>query len=306
MALDQLFWIRARSAGGRRLFRHDEDRREFLSILFAVGRANRWRLWSWVLVADEYDLLVRGSTDAVCAAVRDLNAAYSRARGEGRLFAGRFAAVIVDVEMYLAPLAAWMFHRPVEEGLARDPARWRWSAYPDLARMRRSVIPIDRRGMLTAMGGERDGLRRLRTAVSQAPREMWNPFDHVTGQLVLGDRRFLESLRGAQPEVPAARAPDEVIAAVAQEWNVDADTIRRGRGGEPRATSALLLRESGLTLAAAGRALGVGGSAVSRLVSSIRRNGLSGPGESRLQRLRRDLGIVSPAAENKGTRERNE
>lgn len=289
---DQLFWIQGTSRRGRVLFSSDQDRRDFLSALLVVSKSRRWTLWSWVLLTSRYHLLVHGDTDSVCAAARDLNAAFSRARGAGPLFSGRFGAIVVDTEAYLAPLAAWMFQRPVAEGLANDPARWRWSAYPDLARMRKSVLPLDRRAMLAQLGGDRTGLDRLRLAVSQAAGETWNPLDHVTGQLALGSREFLERLRmetrvSPAPGVPASR----VIAAVASEWKLDPRAISEGRGGEARIAAAVLLRESGLTLAATGAQLGIGESAVSRLLSSARGEAVSESGQQRIHRLRVQLGL---------------
>lgn len=301
---DQLFWIRARSVPGRTLFRDDRDRRDFLTALLAAGRSRRWRLWSWVLLRDEYHLLVRGDTSAVSAAARDLNASYSRSRAEGRLFAGRFSAIIVDCEVYLAPLAAWMFQRPVEEGLANDPARWPWSAYPDLATMRKPLVPLDRRAMLAELGGDREGLNRLRLAVYQASAEIWNPADHITGQLVLGSREFLEMLRRSGERPTPLPAVEDVIEGVGREWRTDQQSIRSGRGGEPRSAVATLLRESGLTLAATGAALGIGESAASRLISSVQRNGFSEAGTQRLKRLRRRLLASRNAAEPERLAER--
>lgn len=292
---EAVIWVRSAAPETRPLFRDDGDRARFVSLLRNVTEFHGWSLWLWTLLDDEYHLVVRTDSGTLSSALRDLNAGYARMRrgdGAGRVFAGRYRALVVEPHAYLAPLAGWLLHLPVARALASRPSRWKWSAYPDLVRVRQSILPIQRGEFLGALGGRPDAPIRLREAVAAASREWWSPDEHVVDQRVLGSRAFLESLGHTRKTEAGAGVPaSRVISAVAAQFGLPPGEIRRGRGGEARAAAALLLREGGHTLEEVGEVLGITGSGVSRLSSAARRLARSGEPGRRIALARAQCGL---------------
>ena len=56
--------------------------------------------------------------------------AFNRRHGrQGRVFSGRYKAILVEPDRYIVALMRYIIFSPVLSGLAKVPATWRWSSY---------------------------------------------------------------------------------------------------------------------------------------------------------------------------------
>jgi len=120
-----------------RLFAAHEDARRFLSIIGdAVSCA--LEVHSYCLMPTHVHLLIRDPNAEVSAVMRDVNGRYSRwfnhRRGRrGPLFAGRFHRTTVGSDSHLLAAVRYIAMNPVESGLCKRPAEWRWSSHRAIA-----------------------------------------------------------------------------------------------------------------------------------------------------------------------------
>ena len=101
-----LYHVSAKGQGGR-LFHDAEDAERFLAILAQVCRRYDWAVLAYCLLPDRFELVAETRRPSLSEGMRRLAGLYGQAfnRRYGRrgpVFRGRFKAVLVDGEPYLA------------------------------------------------------------------------------------------------------------------------------------------------------------------------------------------------------------
>jgi putative transposase len=112
------------SRGDRRepIVEDDEDRAAWVAVLGqACGRFG-WRVHAWCLMTNHYHLLLETPSGQLAAGMRHLNGVesqrFNRRHGRvGRVFRGRYKAIIVERESYLLELARYVVLNPVRAGM---------------------------------------------------------------------------------------------------------------------------------------------------------------------------------------------
>ncbi len=128
-----LYHVSAKGQDGGRLFHDAEDAERFLTILGQVCRRFEWAVMAYCLLPDHFELVLETRRPSLSEGMRRLSGLYGQAfnRRHGRhgpVFQGRFKAVLVDRELYLADVCREVLRAPVEAGLAVQARDWRWSS----------------------------------------------------------------------------------------------------------------------------------------------------------------------------------
>ena len=128
-----LYHVSAKGQGGGRLFRDAEDAERFLTILGRVCRRFDWAVMAYCLLPDRFELVAETRRANLSEGMRRLSGHYGQAFNRrharrGPVFQGRFKAVLVDRELYLADVCREVLRQPVEAGLAAQARDWRWSS----------------------------------------------------------------------------------------------------------------------------------------------------------------------------------
>jgi REP element-mobilizing transposase RayT len=119
--------VTSRGNERREIFRDDEDRERFLTIVGRVVRTFRWRVHAYVLMGNHYHLLVETPEPTLSRGMRHLNGVYTqgfnRRHGRvGHLLQGRFKAILVEKESHLLELARYVVLNPVRTDRASAQA----------------------------------------------------------------------------------------------------------------------------------------------------------------------------------------
>ncbi|SFX09548.1 transposase [Marinospirillum alkaliphilum] len=190
------------------LFKGDQDRLGWIGILRSVMSRYRWRCLAWCQLEQHYHLVVSPLTGLLTQGMSQLNGRYTRFfnhrhQRKGKLFAGRFQALLVDEDRFLLPLVHEVLTEPQRLGLVDSPHSWPWSSAAALLGQGDSVVPLDL-----------EPLHR-HPAVTAAPQEFWPLYlsqaqeqrlwDRVRHQLFLGDRQFVQRM---QQRLPDMQSPD--------------------------------------------------------------------------------------------------
>ncbi len=116
------------------LFRSDDDRQLYISIL--IECAARWAVsfWAWCLMTNHLHFLaVPGKPDSLAKVFGRTNTRYAtivnRREGvRGHLFQERFWSCPVQTERYAVASGRYIERNPVKAGLAKSPLDWPWSS----------------------------------------------------------------------------------------------------------------------------------------------------------------------------------
>lgn len=126
--------VYARGNRRQRIYVDDADREVYLTKMGAVVRWAGWRCLSYCLMSNHVHMLVQTPQPNLGQGMRALQGDYARAFNDrhgvsGHVFDDRFKSKPVNGDEQLLAVAAYIARNPVEAGLRRHPADWRWSSY---------------------------------------------------------------------------------------------------------------------------------------------------------------------------------
>ena len=270
-------WFVTSSAVPRKeVFRDDDDRSEFLSILGRSAAMLRWNVIAYSLLRNRFLLVVETPEPNLSRGMRQINGVFTqywnrRYGRNGALFNGRYKSLLVERDPHLVEVVRHVAWSPVVESLARGVADWKWSSYRATAG---NVTPpdwLDARPVLASFAKtQKVAEERFRKFVADGRKSGYDPARHVLGQLFLGSEAFREeSIRKAAGRGGAGRATSRVtgierpkmraiLLATADVFGTTEKDLRLGRRGLARKAVAFLSRRDGaLRLPEIGDALGI-------------------------------------------------
>lgn len=251
-------------SGGGEVFADEPDGAAFLGLLGEVSERFGIEVHAYALMRSHYHLLIHTPRGNLGRAMRQLNGVYTQIHNrrhgrDGPLFRGRYKAILVDAEQYLARLGRYIHRVPVTAAVVTRVEYYLWSstrAYigrapaPPWLRMRATLERFGKRGRR----------QRYRAYVAEDDAELRAFYGQKRLSPVLGDAAFRDRMRrrlGAdRPEVADSRritAPpslERIARLTAATFGVDQAELlveRRGRGAGnlPRMVAMALGRHPG-------------------------------------------------------------
>lgn len=128
------YHIYNRGVDKQNIFRCDEDRRLFLSLLSETVPRFNVHLYAYCLMDNHYHLFLQTSLPNLSKVLWNLSHQYvqffnRRHDRVGPLFQSRFKSNIVDVDAYAVTLLRYIHLNPLDAGLAEKPEDFLWSSY---------------------------------------------------------------------------------------------------------------------------------------------------------------------------------
>jgi putative transposase len=129
-----LYHITSRGNGRKHIYASDSDRRMWLEVFGEVCRRFNWACHAYCLMGNHYHLLVETPESNLSLGMRQLNGVYTQRFNRsqnrvGRVFQGRYKAILVEKGSYLRELARYIVLNPVRARLVRSAKDWAWSSY---------------------------------------------------------------------------------------------------------------------------------------------------------------------------------
>jgi REP element-mobilizing transposase RayT len=136
-----------RGIAGRRIFRKEEDREDFLSRLGELCRQGSLTTYAWALM--ENHLLVRTGRQSLSQSMRRLLTGYvinfnRRHKRPDHLFQNRYKSIICEDDPYLLELTRYIHLNPIRAGVFQNMvalAKYLWEGH--------SVLVVGRMGIRT-------------------------------------------------------------------------------------------------------------------------------------------------------------
>jgi putative transposase len=112
----------------------DDDRAVYLRLLGEVVVRQRWCCLAYCLMKNHVHLLVETPEANLGTGIQRLHGLHAqrfnkRHKHSGHLFQGRFGSVVVKTDEQLWAVVRYIALNPVEAGLCRDAAEWRWGGH---------------------------------------------------------------------------------------------------------------------------------------------------------------------------------
>ena len=273
------YHVMNRGAGRRVICPTNAERAYFLALLGDLQNTFGVQTHAYCLMDNHYHLLLHTPRGNLSAAMRYLNGVYTqhhnRYQGkDGALFRGRYKAVLVDVDSYLAQLSRYIHLNPVEARMVRKPEQYRWSSYR--AYLGETQVP-DWLHVQPTLGlfGQRAAHRHYQAFVNEGlDEELKSYYRKKRLDPVLGGAAFRQRLarrlgkKARDTEIPQRKqlgrrpALNTIMTVTAKAFGVSPKSLTeegRGRGNLPRAVAMTLARTpGGYPLNTIARAFGVG------------------------------------------------
>lgn len=223
------------------------DDTDYQSFLDTVAEAHRlWgiEVFAYGLMGNHYHLCLRTPKGNISRVMRHIDGIYTqrfnrRHKRDGTLFRGRYKAILIDADDYLAAVVRYVHLNAVEAGWVRMPEEYRWTSHRYYFQAKGAPGWLDTKEATEQLGGRQafhefvlsgneESLKRYYEAGRQSP--------------ILGSEAFIERIR--QPGIAAARehpryerrvvqaGPDRVIREVMRQYKVRREEIFRAKRGE--------------------------------------------------------------------------
>ena len=277
-----VYHVTCRGNDRKNIFRDDRDRRVFLEKLNTSREIYGVNVQAYVLMSNHFHLIVETPKANLSDFMRHFNIAYTSAYNRrhkrvGHLYQGRYKAILVDKDRYLLELSRYLHLNPVRIKSSRERSYqeqiktlegYTWSSLGGYIDTKKKVPWITYDQVLNQVGGSRTKYKEF---VKEGMKTGYRtPWDKVEGQMVLGDKRFLQKLKGkwekaaSRREQPTARAffavdSEAVIRAASAYFKIAIDELikKRTRYRDERSVVMILLyRLSAISQAEIGQTLG--------------------------------------------------
>ena len=252
-----VYHVMNRGAARQPTFADDGDYQAFLDTLAEAHRLWAIEVFAYSLMGNHYHLCLRTPKGNLSRVMRHVDGIYTQRfnrhhRRDGTLFRGRYKAILVDAEEYLAAVVRYIHLNAVEAGIVKMPEDYRWASHRYYLQAKgvpswlNTAVAVEQIGGRQAfhefvLSGNEESLKRCYGAQRQSP--------------ILGSEQFIE--RARQPGAAAAReyaryerrvvqaAPERVIGEVMRQYKVRREQIfqgKRGRENEARKVAMYLVR----------------------------------------------------------------
>lgn len=128
------YHITSRGNERKSIYRNKSDRRSFLLYLKSANLRYGALIHAYCLMDNHYHILLGTPKGNLSQIMRHINGAYTtrfniKHKRKGHLFQGRYKAILVDADAYLAELSRYIHLNPVRAGIVDMPEKYSWSSY---------------------------------------------------------------------------------------------------------------------------------------------------------------------------------
>lgn len=195
-----IYHVTTRGNGGEDIFIDDQDRQEFLTVLGEVVFRAGWIIHAYVLMDNHYHLLIETPNDNLSRGMRQLNGVYtqrfnSRHCSGGRVFQGRFKAILVERDGALLELCRYVVLNPLRLKAVKNISRYRWSSYRATAGEVQAPAWLNTDWVLGHFGRSSKVAQRKYTEFVEAGIALPSPLLNVKSQILLGSAAFVKKMK---------------------------------------------------------------------------------------------------------------
>jgi len=252
------YHVMNRAIRGHAAFLTDNDYKNYLALLEDAWR--RWdiRSFSYCLMETHYHLALQTPHGNLQRVMRHIDGVYTQRfnrahRRDGPLFRGRYKAIVIDKDRYLAAVVRYIHLNPVEAHTTDDPREYVWSSHHHYLRPQKAPQWLKVEEVLANYESPRD----FHTFVASGNQEALVKF-YSSKRLapLLGDTDFITRIREGRTSFSGEHTRHEtgalrpqvssVLTDITNVYRVSKESLlygKRGKRNEPRQVAMYLVRE---------------------------------------------------------------
>jgi len=197
---DASYLVTTRGDGGNDIFVDDQDRLLFLTVLGEVVSRTGWIVHAYVLMDNHYHLLIETPQTNLSRGMRQLNGVYTQRSNilhgsGGRVFQGRFKAVLVERDSSLLDLCRHIVLNPLRLKAVKNISRYRWSSYRATAGEVQAPAWLSTDWILGHFGRSNSVAQRKYAEFIGAGIGLPSPLAKVQSQILLGSAAFVKKMK---------------------------------------------------------------------------------------------------------------
>ena len=263
-----LYHVMIRGNDGQNIFARDEDRYRFYLFLQEGMEKFGHRIHAFCLMDNHVHLAIQVGEKPLSRVMQNLCSRYakwikSKEKKVGHLFQGRYKAIVVEADTYLAELVRYIHLNPIRAKIIKSPEDYRWSGHK--AYLGIEELPwLTTKWVLSQFSQELSTARMkydefIREGKGEGHRHEFH--SGTRESRLLGDDRFVEEvLKRTDQDDNKSVSLNEVIDRVGKLYDLTEQEIISGGKqrcpAEARGLIAYLVRESrGLSLTDLGKRL---------------------------------------------------
>jgi len=215
-----LYHVTNRGNDRKPIFKDDQDRNKFLELLALSQEIYSVKLYSFVLMANHFHLLVETPLGNLSQFMRHFNISYTSAFNRrhcrsGHLYQGRYKSFVMDSDEYLSMVSRYIHLNPVKVGsIKKKPvaeqlaALWdyRWSSLPGFVNLSKRWEFVEYAVVLDDFGGDtRGGRANYKKQIAADLVDGLPVRDRIVAQSLLGGEDFVEKIKATYLEVDSSR-----------------------------------------------------------------------------------------------------
>lgn len=238
-----VYHVMNRGGARQTTFRGKEDYEAFLRTLEEIHELWGVEVFAYCLMDNHYHVCLRTPEGNLSRVMRHLDGLYTQRfnrahKRDGSLFRGRYKAIVVDKDEYLAWVVRYIHLNPVEAGWVKAPEAYRWSSH-------RVYLGLEKAPTWLKIGEVMQGFARQkefgRFVASGNEPEIQEFYSRARQSPVLGKEAFLEWIKSRvrrvvrdhprHERVAVRPSIERVLGVVAGHYGVGAEDLVRGRRG---------------------------------------------------------------------------
>jgi putative transposase len=185
----------------QKIFKDEEDYRQYLEIVSRYKDLYKFRLYAYVLMNNHVHLLIETGETPLSKILQGINQSYTcrfnrKYKTVGHLFQGRYKAILCDRDSYLHSLVKYIHLNPVRARVVKTPEEYEWSSHSAYIKpVRRSILDEDQ---VLRMFSEYKGRARqlyqeyISDGIAVKREDIYTTID----KRILGDERFIDHVMG--------------------------------------------------------------------------------------------------------------
>ena len=221
------------------IFFNAEDRRRFLVLLQNGIERYGFRLHGFCLMTNHLHLVIQVGEIPLSRIMQNLSLRYTKwinwsQNRIGHLFHGRYKAVMVEADNYLAQLVAYLHLNPVRAGICENPIDYPWGSH-------RAYLGLEQASWLTTEPVLSQFSSRIKRArelfrefVEASALEGHRPEFHgknLADGRVLGNDSLVDAVLRNEPAMPVAVTIDNGLVAVCEVCGLTMEEMRSASKG---------------------------------------------------------------------------
>ena len=196
-----LYHVTSRGNEKKPIFRDEEGRKVFLTVLKYVNDRYNWLCHAYCLMNNHYHIVIETPDGNLSKGMRQLNGVYTqifnrRHHRVGHIFQGRYKAIVIQKESHLIEVCRYVVLNPVRAKTVKSPEEWRWSSYRATAGFEKPHSCLTIKWVLGQFGSKIGQARQryrefVKSGIGEEP--IWS---NLKGQILLGEDNFVEKFKG--------------------------------------------------------------------------------------------------------------